>query len=166
MGAEVDSTASIAQTTDDDIAIEAPSQDVRYDIVDSHLHYVDFLEKSDGFPALVRAQDKAGASLAARLADPRRESPLLCALAHAGCTALVMCLAMSLVGSLVFSVALNGADALQLPAIWVGTTIKNFPMALFLSIFVAGPIARAVFARCFSRLGERRAPKAADEAAA
>ncbi len=149
MGAEVDSTASIAQTTDDDIAIEAPSQDVRYDIVDSHLHYVDFLEKSDGFPALVRAQDKAGASLAARLADPRRESPLLCALAHAGCTALVMCLAMSLVGSLVFSVALNGADALQLPAIWVGT-----------------PIARAVFARCFSRLGERRAPKAADEAAA
>ncbi len=35
---------------------------MRYDIVDSHLHYTDFRQKTDGFPALMQAMDKAGVS--------------------------------------------------------------------------------------------------------
>ena len=36
---------------------------------------------------------------------------------------------MSLVASILFSVILAGDPLSQLPAIWVGTTIKNFPMS-------------------------------------
>ena len=35
---------------------------MRYDIVDSHLHYTDFRQKTDGLPALMQAMDKAGVS--------------------------------------------------------------------------------------------------------
>ncbi|HAL58366.1 MAG TPA: hypothetical protein DCP64_02550, partial [Sarcina sp.] len=34
----------------------------RYDIIDSHLHFLDFTQDSDGFPSLVRAMDAAGVS--------------------------------------------------------------------------------------------------------
>ncbi len=44
------------------IKIEAPSEKIRYEIIDSHLHYTDFLEKTDGFPALCDAMDLAGVS--------------------------------------------------------------------------------------------------------
>ena len=33
---------------------------IRYPVVDNHLHYFDFTQKSDGFPALVKAMDEAG----------------------------------------------------------------------------------------------------------
>lgn len=33
---------------------------IKYEILDSHLHYLDFLQKSDGFTSLVEAMDKAG----------------------------------------------------------------------------------------------------------
>jgi hypothetical protein len=41
----------------------------------------------------------------------------------------------------------------QLPAIWVGTLIKNFPMALLWNLFAAGPVSRLVFGRFFSHVG-------------
>ena len=44
------------------IKIEAPKERIRYDIIDNHLHYTDFLEKSDGFPALCEAMDMSGVS--------------------------------------------------------------------------------------------------------
>ena len=34
----------------------------RYDIVDSHLHFLDFTQDSDGFPALTKAMDLSGVS--------------------------------------------------------------------------------------------------------
>lgn len=43
----------------------------------------------------------------------------------------------------------------QPPAIWVGTFIKNFPMALLWNLFAAGPVNRLVFSKCFSRVGEK-----------
>lgn len=101
--------------------------------------------------------NRTGASLAERLVDPQSDSRLLCTLARSGCTVLVMCPAMSLVASVLFSVVLAGMPVTQLPAIWVGTVIKNFPMALCWNIFFAGPASRAVFARCFARLGEKSA---------
>lgn len=36
----------------------------RYDIIDSHLHFLDFTQNSDGFPALTEAMDAAGVSKA------------------------------------------------------------------------------------------------------
>ena len=52
--------SSIADPSNEKIEIEVPDQKVKYDLVDSHLHYVDFLQKSDGFPALVKAMDASG----------------------------------------------------------------------------------------------------------
>ena len=56
--------ASIAFATDRQIEIEQPEEKIRYDLIDSHLHFTDFLEDSDGFPALCRAMDAAGVSQA------------------------------------------------------------------------------------------------------
>lgn len=37
---------------------------MRYEIVDAHLHYLDFVQNSDGFPALCDAMDLSGVSKA------------------------------------------------------------------------------------------------------
>lgn len=66
-----------------------------------------------------------------------------------------MCPTMSLVASILFNVVLAGASPVQLPAILVGTLIKNFPMALLWNLFAAGPLSRLIFSKCFSRVGEK-----------
>lgn len=45
-----------------DIDICRMKTEPRYDIIDSHLHFLDFTQDSDGFPSLVRAMDAAGVS--------------------------------------------------------------------------------------------------------
>ena len=52
------------RATDRDITIEPPKETPRYDIIDSHLHMMDFLEDTDGLPALTKAMDMAGVSKA------------------------------------------------------------------------------------------------------
>ena len=47
---------------DTPIKINKTSETPRYDILDSHLHFLDFTQDSDGFPALVNAMDEAGVS--------------------------------------------------------------------------------------------------------
>lgn len=74
---------------------------------------------------------------------------------RSGCTVLVMCPTMSLAASILFNVVLAGASPVQLPAIWVGTLIKNFPMALLWNLFAAGPLSRLIFSKCFSHVGEK-----------
>lgn len=61
-GADVTEASSMAEAPDEQVEIEPPTVAPAYDIVDCHLHYCDFLEKTDGFPALVRAQDMSGVS--------------------------------------------------------------------------------------------------------
>ena len=61
-GADITSQSSIALAEGYDIEIDEPGVDIKYDIVDSHLHYCDFIEKTDGFAALARAQDMSGVS--------------------------------------------------------------------------------------------------------
>ncbi|MBR6029452.1 MAG: amidohydrolase family protein [Clostridia bacterium] len=56
--------ASIAFATSKEIEIQPPEEAVRYDLIDSHLHFTDFLEDTDGFPALCQAMDMAGVSQA------------------------------------------------------------------------------------------------------
>ncbi len=58
------SLSSMAFATDKDIVIQSPGEEIRYNLIDSHLHFTDFLEDTDGFPALCRAMDMAGVSKA------------------------------------------------------------------------------------------------------
>lgn len=65
------------------------------------------------------------------------------------CTVLVMCPTMSMVAAILFNVILAGNPISQLPAIWVGTVIKNFSMALLWNLFAAGPFSRLVHGKIF-----------------
>lgn len=47
--------------------------------------------------------------------------------------------------------SIAGMPATQLPAIWVGTVLKNFPMAFFWNMFAAAPFSHWLFQRIFSR---------------
>lgn len=99
---------------------------------------------------------RAGARLSSRLVDPEHDGAFLCGLVRSGCTVLVMCPTMSMVASILFNVILGGMPVAQLPAIWVGTVIKNFPMALLWNVFAAGPVSRLVFSKVFSHVGEAK----------
>ena len=90
--------------------------------------------------------NRLGAKLAARLVSPQ-DSPFLQMLARSCCTVLVMCPTMSLVAAVLFQVILGHA-------MWVGTVLKNFPMALLWNLFAAGPVSRALFRQIFHKHGE------------
>ena len=94
--------------------------------------------------------NRLGQALAKRICRPE-DSPFLHTLFHSGCTVLVMCPTMSLVAAVLFSTILAGGSWSQLPAYWVGTVLKNFPMALLWNLFAAGPVSRLAFRRLFAR---------------
>lgn len=75
--------------------------------------------------------NRLGARFAAKVSDPQRDNPYFCRLMRQAGTVSVMCPTMSLAATIIFSMILGGAPVWQLPAIWAGTLIKNFPMAFF-----------------------------------
>ena len=75
--------------------------------------------------------NRLGEAFARRHCDPGKDNPYLCRLLRQGGTVAIMCPTMSLVASVLFNVVLGGAPWWQRPAIWVGTVLKNFPMAFF-----------------------------------
>ena len=66
-------------------------------------------------------------------------------------TVAFMCPAMSLTASILFNVILAQRSFIDLPVIWIGTVLKNFPMAFFWNMFAAAPLARAVYDALFQR---------------
>ena len=66
-------------------------------------------------------------------------------------TVTFMCPAMSLIASILFNIILAHHTFLDLPVIWIGTVLKNFPMAFFWNVFAAAPLARAVYDALFQR---------------
>jgi hypothetical protein len=70
-------------------------------------------------------------------------------------TVAIMCPTMSLVASILFNIILGGAPIYQLPAIWVGTVIKNFPMAFFWNMFAATGFTRFVFNLIFGKANKK-----------
>lgn len=64
-------------------------------------------------------------------------------------TVAVMCPSMSLAASVIFNVILGGSPVFQLPAIWAGMVIKNFPMAFFWNMFGATGFTRFVYGLIF-----------------
>lgn len=93
--------------------------------------------------------NRLGAAFAARHCDPQKDNPYICRLLRQAGTVAVMCPAMSLAASILFNVILGGAPVWQLPAIWVGTFIKNFPMAFFWNMFAAAPFTHWVSGKMF-----------------
>ena len=93
--------------------------------------------------------NRMGARFASKVSDPQRDNPYFCQLMRQAGTVAIMCPTMSLVASILYQVVLGGAPVMRLPAIWVGTFIKNFPMAFFWNMFAAAPFTRWLFGRFF-----------------
>jgi ABC-type methionine transport system permease subunit len=97
--------------------------------------------------------NKLGAAIAATHMDSIKDNPYLCQLMRQACTVMIMCPAMSLAASILFNVILAHASIVNLAAIWVGTLIKNFPMAFFWNMFAAAPFTRWAFRKLFPQKG-------------
>lgn len=93
--------------------------------------------------------NRLGHALAAKVIRPEQDNPFFITLMISSCTVLVMCPTTSMVAAILFNVILAGNPVSQLPAIWVGTVIKNFPMALLWNLFAAGPFSRLVHGKIF-----------------
>ena len=63
-GQQAEPPAAPANPAPDQLAPTPSDETIRYDVVDSHLHYVDFLQQTDGYEALVAAMDSCGVSQA------------------------------------------------------------------------------------------------------
>lgn len=72
--------------------------------------------------------------------------PIVITLSISAMIVCLMCPMMSLVATILFKSA-----GTEFFAVWVETTIKNFPMAFFWQMFFAGPIVRLVFRTIFKK---------------
>ncbi len=94
--------------------------------------------------------NRFGQAFAEKHWNPKKDNPYLCQLLRQAGTVAVMCPTMSLVASILFNVILAGQPLYQLPAIWVGTFLKNFPMAFFWNMFAAAPFSHWHFGKLFT----------------
>ncbi|MDD6620620.1 MAG: DUF2798 domain-containing protein [Eubacteriales bacterium] len=95
--------------------------------------------------------NKIGAKFANKHCNPEKDNPYFCRLMRQAGTVAIMCPTMSLVASILFNIILGGASIYNLPAIWVGTVIKNFPMAFFWNMFAASGLTRFIFNLIFRK---------------
>lgn len=93
--------------------------------------------------------NRCGAAFARRHCAEARDNPYFCRLLRQAGTVAVMCPSMSLAAALLFSVALGGRSWTELPAIWIGTVLKNFPMAFFWNFFAAVPFTHWLFGKIY-----------------
>ncbi len=93
--------------------------------------------------------NRIGAVFAAKHCDPEKDNPYICQLLRQAGTVAIMCPTMSLAASILFNVILAGAPLAQLPAIWIGTLLKNFPMAFFWNMFAAAPFTHWLFGKIY-----------------
>lgn len=94
--------------------------------------------------------NRIGAAFATKHCDPIKDNPYICQLLRQAGTVAIMCPTMSLVASILFNIIMAGAPLSQLPAIWAGTLLKNFPMAFFWNMFAAAPFTHWIFGKIFS----------------
>lgn len=93
--------------------------------------------------------NRLGGKLASKVCDPAKDNPFFCRLMRQGCTVLVMCPSMSLMATIIFSLILGGVPVAELPVKWLGTLLKNFPMAFFWNIFAAAPFTNWLCGKLF-----------------
>ena len=87
---------------------------------------------------------KIAKAKAFKIVDVRRDNPFHLVLAISFVSVIFMCPLMSLAATLLFKNAVS-----EFVAVWIETTVKNFPMALCWQIFFAGPVVRAIFGAVF-----------------
>ena len=100
--------------------------------------------------------NRIGAHFMEKYTDPKKDNPYFCRIMRQAGTVAIMCPTMSLIASILFNVILAGQPVWELPAIWVGTLIKNFPMALCWNMFAAAPFTHwlfEIFAKKNARVG-------------
>lgn len=88
--------------------------------------------------------EKLTLGLAFRLVDPRKDRPALIVLTISTVTVCIMCPIMSFFAALIF-----GHPGNQIIAVWLETTVRNFPMALFWQIIYGGNLVRFLFKLMF-----------------
>ncbi len=93
--------------------------------------------------------NRFGGKFAAKHRDESRDNPYICRLLRQGGTVAVMCPSMSFAAAILFSIVLGGRPWTQLPAIWLGTVFKNFPMAFFWNFFAAAPFTHWLFGKLY-----------------
>lgn len=87
---------------------------------------------------------KIAKAKAFKMVNIEKDNPFHLILAISFVSVIFMCPLMSLAATILFKNA--GSEII---AVWLETTVKNFPMALCWQIFFAGPIVRAVFGVIF-----------------
>lgn len=100
--------------------------------------------------------NRLGAAFAERHTDVTRDNPYFCRVMRQAGTVAVMCPTMSMIASILFNVILAGQSLVNLPAIFVGTLLKNFPMALFWNMFAAAPFCHFVFDKYNQKRGNQK----------
>lgn len=93
--------------------------------------------------------NRIGHGLAEKIIRPEQDNPFFITLMISSCTVLIMCPTMSVVAAILFNIILGGAPVTEFPAIWIGTVLKNFPMALIWNLFAAGPVTRFLFRKIY-----------------
>lgn len=88
--------------------------------------------------------EKLSQFLAFRIVDPKTDRPIFIILAISSMIVCLMCPMMSLVATILFK---NAGS--QWFAVWIQTTVMNFPMAFFWQIFIAGSFVRLLFRLVF-----------------
>ena len=90
-----------------------------------------------------------------RLVDPAKENPFHLILTISAVSVAWMCPLMSLAATILFK-----DSGSQIIAVWLQTTVMNFPMAFFWQIFFAGPLVRFIFRLIFGRTPSREPSEA------
>ena len=88
---------------------------------------------------------KLAMKVAFRLVNPREASQTSVMLAISAASVWLMCPCMSFFATLLFKDSHNA----QFVAMWIQTTVMNFPMALMWQFFAAGPLVRRIFGLLF-----------------
>ena len=88
--------------------------------------------------------DKLAQKLMFRLVTPGQDKPILVVLVRSGITVSLMCPVMSFWATLIFhGISLDFVNQ------WLGTVIRNFPMAFFWNMFAAAPFSHWLFGKLF-----------------
>lgn len=87
-----------------------------------------------------------------KIIDPERDNPFFIILGISAVSVAFMCPLMSLAATIFFKHAGS-----QIIAVWLKTTVFNFPMAFFWQIFYAGPLVRFIFRHIFKQEESKKA---------
>ena len=105
--------------------------------------------------------NRIGAHFMEKYTDPKKDNPYFCRIMRQAGPVAIMCPTMSLIASILFNVIMAGQPVWELPAIWVGTLLKNFPMAFFWNMFAAAPFTHWLFDLLFAKKNARAEAAAA-----